>query len=518
MNDIPEFLIEVLKKRNIKSKREIKRFLFPTLNDLSEPTIIKTVEFATDEVLKSIREKQKIFIYGDGDIDGIGGVFYLIQFLKGKNVEYDFYLSSRFDDYEIEEGLVDYFLKEGYKLIILVDIGISSYKFLKKCADNNLKVIVIDHHQTEFENLPENHIYIHPVLSGKEIEFSATALSFKLFQNLISNYSSLSLNDYICIAGLATLSENLRLVDDNRIFVKEMTKNLWNSKIKGLNLLFSRYLSDENFKVDDIKIKINPKLNAPGRFGKPLVSLNLLFEDNEKEIESLLKEIDQLDRKRYKITKKLIKGIEKKEGFENRFLIFEDLPESMCGIIGSKLVEKFGRPFLVMSKKKNIIKGSGRAPDNFNIYESLKKIKNKFLSFGGHKNAVGFAFRIENKEEIEKYWISIKIDNFLKNEIYFDTEFDIENIKPEIFKYLELLEPYGKGNNPPIFLSRNVFIKEIKRINESKYWIKKGNKIFECKILNGLKIEKGIKDIFYTPKIEKIDGYYRIYLEIKSIK
>ncbi|MGB9678278.1 MAG: hypothetical protein ACPLZ9_06645, partial [Candidatus Ratteibacteria bacterium] len=102
------------------------------------------------------------------------------------------------------------------------------------------------------------------------------------------------------------------------------------------------------------KIKINPKLNAPGRFGKPLVSLNLLFEDNEKEIESLLKEIDQLDRKRYKITKKLIKGIEKKEGFENRFLIFEDLPESMCGIIGSKLVEKFGRPFLVMSKKKNI--------------------------------------------------------------------------------------------------------------------------------------------------------------------
>ncbi|MCM8804475.1 MAG: DHH family phosphoesterase [Candidatus Omnitrophica bacterium] len=515
MDNIPKFLREILYKKNIKNQREIQKFLYPTLNDLSQPNIIETIELASEEIIKSIEKKEKIFIYGDGDIDGIAGVFFILKFLQDKNVEFNYYLTSRFEDYEIEEELVDYFLKERYKLIILVDIGVSSYKFLKRCAENNLKVIVIDHHQTEIEYLPEKHIYIHPILSSKGIDFSATGLSLKLFQDLVSNYYPFSLSDYICIAGLATLNENVKLTDDNRIFVKEMMKNLKNSKIKGLNFLVSKYLNDREIKVEDIKIKINPKLNSPGRFGKPIVSLHLLLEEEEKEIENLLKEIEQLDRKRYQIIKKVTKSIENKYGFENRFIIFDDLPESLCGIISSRLVERFNLPFLVMSKKKDIIKGSGRAPDNFNLYENMKKIKDKFLSFGGHKNAIGFKFNVKDKEEIENYWKNLKIENLSKNQEYFDTILDIEDIKPEIFEYLNLLKPYGKGNNPPVFLSKNVLIKKIKKGNEDIYWAKKGNSIFECKVEKN-KLKEEIRDIFYTPEIKKIDGYYKIILVIRG--
>lgn len=517
MKEIPEFLKEILSKRNIKTEREIEKFLYPTLNDISDTSIIETIEIASWRILKSLEKKEKIFIYGDGDIDGIGGVFFILKFLENKNIKFDYYLTTRFDEYEIEENLVDYFLKEGYKLVILVDCGVSSYKFLKKCEENNIEVIIIDHHQTEIEKLPQSHIYIHPSLSSKNFDFSAAGLSFKLFQSLISNYSNFSLSDYVCVAGLSVLSENVDLTWDNRIFVKETIKNLKNSNIKGLNHLVLKYLKDKDkVEVDDIKIKINPKLNSPGRFGNPFLSLSLLLEKEEREIEKLLKEIELIDRKRYKITQKVFKDIEKRKDFEDRFIIFDDLPETLCGIISSRLVEKFSLPFLVMTRKGNIIKGSGRAPINFNLYDEMKKIKNKFLSFGGHKNAIGFKFDVKNKEEIEEFWKSIEIDN--REEENFDLILDIEDIKPEIFKYLELLKPYGKGNEPPVFLSKNVLIKKIKKGSEDKFWAKKGNSIFECREIGRKKIQQGIRDIFYTPEIEEVDGYYRIFLYIKNFK
>jgi single-stranded-DNA-specific exonuclease len=517
MMEIPDFLKEILYKRNIREEREIKKFLFPDVNNILPPEKIVNIEEASLAIINSIKKKERIFVYGDGDIDGIGGVYFILKFLKEKKVDFNYYLTHRLDDYEIEEGLVDYLIKENYKIIILIDCGISSINFLKKCSENKIRVIVIDHHQTDIENLPKGPLYIHPLFISNKIDLSATGLSFKLFQNLMSKYPSFCLNDYICIVGLATLSENLSLIDENRIFVKEMLKDLKYSSIKGLNLLVSRYLNRENLEIDEIKIKINPKLNSPGRFGKPEITLNLLFEEEEKEIEKLLREIDQLDKKRYKITQEIIKKIERNEGIEDRFLIFENFPESLCGIIASRLTEKFNLPFFIASKKGNIIKGSARAPDDFDLYTEMKRIKDKFLSFGGHKTAIGFKFSIENEKEIKEYWKSIKVKNENIDE-YFDIVFDIKDIKPEIFEYLNLLKPYGKGNNPPIFLCRDVLIKEIKKGEEQKYWAKKGDAIFECVFSTCKKIEEGIKDIYYTPEIKEIDGYYKISLKIKNFK
>jgi len=518
MNEIPVFLKKVLYKRGIKGDENIRKFLFSTFNDLTEPEIIGNIENAACEIIKEIERKGRIFVYGDGDIDGIGGVFFILKFFQNKNVNFNYYLTHRLEDYEIEEKFVEYLLKEKYNLLILIDCGISSYKFLKKCAENNIKVIVVDHHQGDIEKLPDCHIYIHPYFCPEEFDFSATGLSFKLFQNLISNSPSFPVHDYISIAGLAVLSENVTLLGDNRVFVKEMLKDLKHSKIKGLNFIVSKYLNEEKIETEDVKKMINPKLNSPGRFGKPEVSLNLLLEEEEKEIEILLEEIDSLDRKRYKITQKIIKNIEKQNGFENRFLILENFPESLCGIIASRLVEKYNLPFIVMSKKGDIVKGSGRSPEDFNLYENMKFVKEKFLSFGGHKNAIGFKFKIDKKGEIEKYWESIKIvDRKGIKDDHYDTILEIDEIKPDIFEYLNLLKPYGKGNNPPVFLSRNVLIKKINKGNEVKYWAKKGDSIFECKI-SDVEISEGIKDILYTPEMEKIDGYYKITIEIKGIK
>ncbi|MGB9677440.1 MAG: DHHA1 domain-containing protein, partial [Candidatus Ratteibacteria bacterium] len=389
--------------------------------------------------------------------------------------------------------------------------------FLKKCTENNIKTIVVDHHQTDIENLPEGPIYIHPLLSPDKIDISATGLTFKLFQNLISNYFPFNLNDYICIVGLATLSENLNLTDENRIYVKEMLNDLKYSNIKGLNLLISKYLTKEIPEIDEVKIKINPKLNSPGRFGKPEVTLNLLLEEDEKEIEKTLQEIEQLDKMRYKTIQKIMKKIEEKENIEERFLIFENLPESLCGIIASRLTEKYGLPFFIASKKGDIVKGSARCPDNYDLYTEMKKIKDKFLSFGGHKTAIGFKFYLNNEKEIKEYWKSIKVEKKQDDE-YFDIVFDIQDIKPEIFEYLNLLKPHGKGNKPPVFLCRDISIKEIKKGQEKKYWVKKGNIIFECIFETTKKLENEIKEIFYTPDIKKIDGYYKISLKIKNFR
>lgn len=516
MKNIPEFIIEILKKRNIKEE-EFENFLYPSINYLSPLEIIPNIEHATKKIIEFIEKKEKIFIYGDGDIDGIFGSFFWIKFMKEKKVNFEYYLTHRLEDYEIEENFADYLLKENFKLLILIDCGVSSYKFLKKCAYNKIQVILIDHHLFEPENIVEKHIYIHPLFcENRNIEFSATSLSFKLFQNLISKYSPypLTLNDCISLVGLATLGENVNLVGDNRIYVKEMMKNLSFLKIKGLNYLISNQLVDE--KIEDTKEilkKINPKVNTPGRFGKPEISLNLLLEENEKEIEKIIKEIEILDRERYKITKKIMKKI---ENMEKRFIILEDFPISLCGIIASKLVEKFNLPFLVMSKKGNIIFGSGRAPYYFNLYENMKKIKNEFISFGGHRGAIGFKFNQEKIDKIMEFWDGIKIEK--NDEIYFDTVLEIEKINPEIYKWIELLKPFGKGNLPPVFLSKNVLLKKIRKGGIDKFWAKKGNTVFECNILSKEQPDEGIKDIFYTPKIERKDGYYKITLKIKNFK
>lgn len=514
MVKIPVIIEEILKKRNI---RDYKKFLFPSLDDLIEPEEICGIKKATEEILECLKKKKKIFIYGDGDIDGIGGVFLLIKFFKEKNIEFDYYLTHRLEDYEIEENLVEFLLKNNYSFLILVDCGISSIKFLRKCAEKNIKVIVIDHHKADIEILPKNHIYIHPEFCDKKIELSASGLSFKLFQNLIY-YFPASFVDYISIAGLSVLSENVSVLNDNRIFIREMIRDLKNSKVKGLNYMVSKYLNLKKISDEEIRSKINPKFNSPGRFGKPEITLNLLLEEDEEEIEKLIKEIDEIDRKRYKILQKFTKDIENRKGFEERFIVFENIPESLCGIIASRCVEKYKLPFLVMRKKGEVYKGSGRASYDFDLYNFLKPIKKYFISFGGHENAVGFKFKEENFEEIMNYWKGLKICDIEERKIDYDAIFEIDNLKPEIFKYIELLKPFGKDNNPPIFLSTNVTIKEIKKGEEKKYWAKKGNAIFECEIIDNFNYDDIVnKTIFYTPTIEEKEGYFKISLQIHKI-
>ncbi|MCD6407639.1 DHH family phosphoesterase, partial [bacterium] len=320
MSDIPSIVKEILKKRGIE---EIEQFIYPTVQKTFHPFSFPSIEEGCKVIAESISKKEKIFIYGDGDIDGIISVFFLNKVFSEVNIPFSFYLTHRLEDYEIETSIVKTLIDEGYSLMITVDCGTSSHEFLKEAEKCGLKVVVIDHHIFDTPVLPSFHTYINPnFLSRLNLKnyLSSASLVFKVIEGLkflLPGLEGKSLYDTFELIGLTVLSDHLPVIGENRIFLHYCLKNLLFTKVKGLRFFLEHLKIKEKLKVEDIVMKLNPKLNAPGRFGRPEIVLNLLMEEDDYEIMSMIKEIEYYDRKRYGEIKKIISKIENMDNIED---------------------------------------------------------------------------------------------------------------------------------------------------------------------------------------------------------
>jgi single-stranded-DNA-specific exonuclease len=528
-NQIPTLIKEILTSRGLKTEEEMERFLYSGISSLSEPFAIPGMPEGCNALKKAILNKEKIFIYGDGDTDGISGVYLVLKLLEAVSAEFSFRLMHRLDEnYEIEESLINDIKDEGYSVLVSVDCGISSIEALKKAREVGIKCIVLDHHIGDPALLPQGHVYIDPHLNNNWPEgtenLSGAGIAFKFVEGMgfiLPGIREKYFYNFIEITTLSILADFLSLTGENRILVREGLRRLPFTKIKGLEHLLKKLNLRQPLTQRDITMKINPKLNSPGRFGKPEISLSLLMEEDEDSLKGLLEEIEKIDRTRYRTVNKEIQNINP-EYTDKGFIISETISPGICGVVASRLSGKYNKPYLVGSSSEGLLRGSIRAPRGYNLYEKLKPLSQYMYSIGGHSSAMGFKFPAENLDKIKYLWEGINWQTEELNE-YYDCELDIDNLAPEMIKEVnEYLEPYGKDNPPPVFLCRDVLAKSIRRSkNEEKtFWVVgKKNRMFESFLTdseNSLPSDGAKIDIYYTPSVRGDNGLYRLYLRIHN--
>ncbi len=518
------------------TKEDIKKILsqrfeddkFSTLSSLPTPDMFKDMKKAALRVSEAIKNREKITIVGDYDVDGVVSSYILSDFLEKLVDNVEVVIPNRFKDgYGISKDMVK---NINSSLIITVDNGISSIEAAKICKDKSIDLIITDHH-TPSEILPDAYAIINPKQKDcnfpyKEICGAQVAW---YFAGAIKHILGLKFNmlEYIDLLGIAIVADMMELKDLNRVLVKKSLQAINNSKRASILAIKNSY-NKSSFCSEDISFLLAPLINSAGRMDSALKAYKFLKSKNLQEASVLLDEIKSLNEKRKEIEKELFE-ISLKMVDENQKIIIvwgEGWHEGVIGIVAAKLARRFKKPAIVFSINGNIAKGSARSVAEVNILKLIAKEHDKILHYGGHKGAAGLSLDVEKlpsfKKSIEKSISDIDEEMFISN-IDILGEIDAKEIDFELLDILESFEPYGHKNPKPFFSIKNAKVKKErvlgKEKNHQKIILQQNNHILESINFNyKTKVDIGSSiDLIFTISKNNFRGYITPQLLIEEI-
>lgn len=476
---IPFLTAQLLITRGYEDLEEASKFIYPKRSHLRSPFLMKDMEKAVEYLLEARDKKYPIFVYGDYDVDGITGAAVLVSFLRKYGWEVDYYIPNRLDEgYGIQPSVVENFGKDGYKVLLSVDCGITSFEAVEKAKELGMYVIITDHHSIK-ERIPDAHAVIDPKREDDEYpfkDFAGVGVAYKLISAIAEKLSipENEVDSLLDLVALGTIADMVDLVDENRYIVKEGLKRLNNTNRIGLIQLMKK-LNIANISSQDIGYRIAPKLNAAGRLYSAEDAFKLIMTESISSAEQLAEILMGYNFTRQEIETKIFEeAIEKIETSKIKDLPVlvvynNDWHAGVLGIVATKLVQRYNKPSLVITIENGIGRGSGRSVDGVNILEVLSGFSEFFEEFGGHPMAVGFSISEDKIEDFIEA-ISKKFgDKYFKadSKIEIDAEIKLDDINGEILNALEYLEPYGHGNPEPIFMIKNSLVDKIRFFGSS---------------------------------------------------
>ncbi len=457
----------------------------------NDPFLFSDMEKAVKRIFDAIEKKEKIIVFGDYDVDGITGSLILYSTLKKMNAVVSYRLPNRLKDgYGLSEKFVDEFVKKDINLIITVDCGISCRLQIAKAKENNIDVIITDHHTIPKE-APDAIAIIHPKYDAsypfKDLTGSGVAL--KMAHALLLRTDSKEsieekLKNLVDLAALGTVADLGPIRGENKLIVKEGLKSLTNTAWPGLKKILKLSETKEDDEIDGstIGFKIAPRINAAGRIGDPYTAMSLLLqEDDGEKVEKFGNELESLNIKRQEMTKIAMEEAEQifsKNGLENKILLAEsqNWHVGILGLVAGRLVEKYARPVILMQDFGDTLVGSARSPEYFNIVEALTLFGDILPSFGGHAQAAGFNVKKENLEEFKTKLISYankKLEgNELKPSLVIDCPLNPDEISFEFIEKMNKLKPFGIENLRPIFIMEGLEPYFIDQVGKGKDHLK----------------------------------------------
>lgn len=500
-NQFPEIhpiVLQLLWNRELKNQKEIDEFLLPDYSqDLHDPFLFNEMKKAVDKIISVIEKKEFITVYGDYDADGVCGTAILYSTLKKLDAKVDYYIPDREKEgYGLNAEAIKTIAKNGTKLIITVDCGITNNEEVDEANNLGMEIIITDHH-TPLESLPKSLVILNPKTKNEKYPFknlSGAGVGFKLAQALLKQQPTINSQQPINaeafekwlldLVAIGTIADLVDLKGENRTLAKYGLKVLNKTSRIGLQILIQEAgLSLGNLNTWNINYQLAPRLNAAGRMDHANTSLKLLLTNNKKEAGSLVKVINKLNTERQKLVEKISQEWRNKIGKEpqEKILILsqENWPVGVLGLIASKFVDEHSRPTLSISIRKDDIKGVGRSIQEFNLIESLKELEGFFSHYGGHAGAAGFTLREKNLELLSQFQQEIKrvADNKLKDldlrpKIFIETEVNFDEINWPLYEEIKKLEPFGKNNPEPIFLAKNLLVDEISQVGKNNRHVK----------------------------------------------
>ena len=488
---IDQVLARIIRNRDICGSKDIDMYLNGNLNDIHNPHSMKDADKFVDIITKKIEEHKPVRIIGDYDIDGICSIYILFCGLKAAGADVDYVVPHRINDgYGINEHLIDNAINEGIDTIVTCDNGIAAYNQVRYAKDNGITMIVTDHHDVPFEIKDDKKVYIVPpadaVINPKQADcdypftlLCGAGVAYKLISLLYDRLGldKKELEDYIEFMAIATVGDIVDLIDENRIVVKYGLKHIAHTKNTGLRALIEECQLDiNNISSYHIGFVIGPCLNASGRLDTARQAIELMLcKDNEK-AHNMAKELIAINNERKSMTEqethKAIELVENTGLLKDRVLVIylKDCHESIAGIIAGRIKERYYRPTFVITNAEDGAKGSGRSIEGYNMYEEINKCKNVLTKYGGHPMAAGLSLAISDIDIFRKMLNdnAILTDEDLIPKMWIDVPMPVSYANIRLVNQLKLLEPFGKGNEKPVFADRNLYVKTASVIGKNK--------------------------------------------------
>ncbi len=538
-----KILTRLLLNKNLVEKKDVERFINPCLEQLRNPFDFERMEEAVEKIIKLREKKQRIYIYGDYDVDGITAASFLVLVMREIGIDTRYYIPSRMEEnYGLDKKTIDFIDERDGKMVITVDTGANSIEDIRYAQSLGIEVIVTDHHKSTKEKSDEEYILINPKLSEnyKFKYLSGAGVALKLAQGI---YRKLKISEerlykYLDIVMIGTVADVVPMTDENRVIISKGLQVLKETKVKGLVYLI-RYLKfqNKNINTTDVSYFISPLINSLGRIGVSKIGADFFIEEDDFKIYNIIEEMKKTNKIRRKLEKKIydeaIEILEKEERTKDMpyiFLTSKNWHPGVIGVVSSRLSIKFGVPVILVAIKNGVGKASCRSNNGVNIFNIFKKMEGKLVRFGGHDLAAGFIAETGKLKEIEEEFAKeIEELKTTREEkvLEVDLELSIDEINEEILEDIKLLSPYGLENQQPLFMDRGVYIKNIEKFGvEDRHFngiIEKNKKEYPFIAFNlSNEIEhKNMKekfDIVYYPEKVNIKGKDRYSIKIKGIK
>lgn len=533
-------IAQILINRGVKTTKDAKKFLNKDISLLHDPFLMENMDKAVHRILKAIKGKENITIYGDYDTDGICATALLYLVLQELGAKCNYYLPNRMEEgYGLNNDAIDKCRGHGTTLLITVDCGISSFDEIAHANSLKTDVIVTDHH-SPLGRLPEAYALINPKIETCKYPYKDLAgvgVVYKLAQALVSKTKPLDLNQHLDLVALGTIADIVPISGENRILTHHGLNTLKDTNKIGIQKLKQLVGIDKDIQTGHVAFRLAPRLNASGRLSTAENGIRILLTTDTKEAAELAQILNKKNWERQKIEQQLLKEaieqVETKINFNTDKVIVvakENWPIGVVGIIASRLVSRYHRPAIVISLENGLGKGSGRSIKSFHLLEALQSCQDHFRKFGGHAYAAGISIEeilIDSfREKINEYANAILKKKDLIPQIEIDTKIDLDKLSYEFLEQLEQLAPFGYHNPKPVFMTDKLELHRDPVIvgkNHLKLWVKSDGRAFEA---IGFSMGERIEEFYeyhkialvYRPQINTWQNRQTIQLHLEDLK
>ncbi|MCK4403888.1 MAG: single-stranded-DNA-specific exonuclease RecJ [candidate division Zixibacteria bacterium] len=541
---LPPVAARILIARGLGTKSTAEEFLAPSLENLLDPFLLPDMEKGVNRIIRALKEKEKIMIFGDYDVDGITSTSLLFLVLNKLGAEVNYYLPNRLiEGYGLsEEGILEA-ERRGVGLIISVDCGITAVEEITFAKSKGIDTIITDHHEPK-EVLPVASAIINPkTIEGGYPggELSGVEVAFKFVQAI---YRSLGqdeseLVEHLDLVALGTTADIVPLVGENRIFTKFGMAQIAKTTKPGLkSLIFVSGILGQKIGTGQVVFILAPRINAVGRLGDADLAIKLLTTKNESRAAEMARILNDENQRRKDIDSTTLKEalalVEQDVDLANDkaiVLASSGWHQGVIGIVASRLVERFHRPTIMIAIDGDEGKGSARSIPGFHLYEALRECEEYLSKYGGHKYAAGLSILPENIQPFREKFKNVSEKKLSRDDLVprllIDSELELGQINPELIKVLDIFAPFGPQNMRPVFMTRNLHVwgePYVVGNNHLRLRVKKDGPVFDCigfgmgDMAKPLSM-KGIRlDLAYVVEPNFWNGTYKIQLRVKDLR
>lgn len=560
--------VRVMRNRGLTEEAEMRKYLYGTLDDLYDPRLMKGMEQAAELIVRKLKEGKHVRIIGDYDIDGVCSTYILLKGFqraakelsqrcsleagrysveKENDAQIDYEIPDRIKDgYGINESIIRQAFADGVDTLVTCDNGIAALREISIAKQLGMTVVVTDHHEVPVDEygqiLPPADAVVDPKQDGETYPFHeicGAVVAWKLIRVL---YEKLGIPesewmDLLEFAAIATVGDVMKLQDENRLIVKYGLKKIGSTKNTGLRKLIEKNNLDiENLSAYHIGFVIGPCLNAGGRLKSAKVALRMLLAEDPERAGEMADELKELNDMRKDMTAKgeaeAIEQVEKQYMDDKVLVVFlPECHESLAGIIAGRLREHFHKPSFVLTRGETTAKGSGRSIEQYHMYQGLCKVSDLLVKFGGHPMAAGLSLE---EKDIDEFRRRLNADAELTEEdfvpkIWIDVPMPFEYVNEKIVQELKDLEPFGQGNEKPLFAQKSLVIRNVRVLGKNRNVVKMNLVTETGQPVDGLLFADGDRffeeqagrnmiDMIYYPDVNEYNGTRTLQAVIRNYK